>query len=275
MKENTRALINNENSILGVKNIMIDVLEKIQYHIMGEEKNIKLRQEIGILFVNTKNNIDVLNIIGDVVIWSSENEKNEEGKNKEKLIFVGMLLGLVGFLTYAFRMFYLEKNYKLLIFTGIAIGLNLSVLVLGGKLYKRKNIVEKKQKTEISISTDKAIKYLENLIDSLERYINEFQILNSEENQENGRIPKEVLELFQTLYEGINTKNEIIISSLNNNISNILIENNIEKLEYKKENEKYFDVLPSKNIEMTIKPSFIQKGSEKILLRGVATKKID
>ena len=111
-------------------------------------------------------------------------------------------------------------------------------------------------------------------MESMDRYIDEFVILNGLENKNDMNIDKNILEIFQKIDEIEKTDNKQIISTLNKETANVLLSNNIEKLDYSDETEKYFDVFPSKTSSMTIKSAFVDRDSKKVLARGVATKKI-
>ena len=276
LREGIISCIENENSLEKIKKLIIDVLEKIQYSAMSEEKNTKLRQEIGILFSSVKNNINILDIVGEVSIWSSNKNTDLKNNKKEKLIMIILHVLMINILILIFQRYFVERNYLGILGGIFVIIVEIGIIIFGLKIYKEKvDGIKTTQKGEIEINKEKAIKYMDNLFESLDRYVYELELLTKEEIIEDDTINREMLLLFQSFDEGIKTKNEIIISKINESISNILLENNIKKIDYKQGDEKYFDFLPSKTMEITIKPAFIKKDTKKVLLRGVATKKID
>ena len=148
------------------------------------------------------------------------------------------------------------------------------VLLILKKYREKTKIIDKIQKTEINIDVEKLLVFMDRTMESMDRYIDEFVILNGLENKNDMNIDKNILEIFQKIDEIEKIDNKQIISTLNRETANVLLSNNIEKLDYSDETEKYFDVFPSKTSSMTIKSAFVDRDSKKVLARGVATKKI-
>lgn len=276
LKEETKKEISAENkTVQDIKNILVQKIENIQHNIMSEEKNSKLRQQIGILFTILKENFNIYNTLGSVRIWSEENIKVY--KQKGNIVFLTLMHCFLFYsLWYSFSQG-IKLNYYTMIGVGIA-GLisEILILLLILKKYREDSkIVETVQKTEINLNIDKIMEFMDRNMEALDRYIEELTILNGLENKKESNLDKNILEVFQKFDEIEKTDNKVIVPIVNKEIENILLSNNIEKIEYSKETEKYFDILPSKNSTMTIKSAFIEKDSNKVFVRGVAIKKIN
>ncbi|WP_300328423.1 hypothetical protein [Fusobacterium sp.] len=276
LKEETKKEISAENkTVQDIKNILVQKIENIQHNVMSEEKNSKLRQQIGILFTILKENFNIYNTLGSVRIWSEENIKVY--KQKGNIVFLTLMHCVLFYsLWYSFSQG-IKLNYYTMISVGIA-GLvsEILILLLILKKYREDSkIVETVQKTEINLNIDKIMEFMDRNIEALDRYIEELTILNGLENKKESNLDKNILEVFQKFDEIEKTDNKVIVPMVNKEIENILLSNNIEKIEYSKETEKYFDILPSKNSTMTIKSAFIEKDSNKVFVRGVAIKKIN
>ncbi|MCI6153301.1 hypothetical protein [Fusobacterium perfoetens] len=275
IRESINQSLLNKKNIFDAKNILLENIEIIQHEVMSEEKNIKLRQQIGIIFTMLKENLNLYNTIGETIVWSNENNsvKNSKLSNIFTTIFhCGLIYSIIlgGFNS-------LKNKYYFISFT-FFLSFICEIILLFFIIKKYKTIsskIEKNQKTEINIDINNILNYMDNSMESIDRYIEEFKILNNLENKSDGKLNNDILMLFQKIDEADNTKNENIISSLNKEIQSILLENNIEKISYSNDKEKYFDILPSKNSSMTIKSAFIDKSNNKILVRGIATKKIN
>lgn len=276
LKEETKKEISAENkTVQDIKNILVQKIENIQHNVMSEEKNSKLRQQIGILFTILKENFNIYNTLGSVRIWSEENIKVY--KQKGNIVFLTLMHCVLFYsLWYSFSQG-IKLNYYTMIGVGIA-GLvsEILILLLILKKYREDSkIVETVQKTEINLNIDKIMEFMDRNMEALDRYIEELTILNGLENKKESNLDKNILEVFQKFDEIEKTDNKVIVPMVNKEIENILLSNNIEKIEYSKETEKYFDILPSKNSTMTIKSAFIEKDSNKVFVRGVAIKKIN
>lgn len=276
LKEETKKEISAENkTVQDIKNILVQKIENIQHNVMSEEKNSKLRQQIGILFTILKENFNIYNTLGSVRIWSEENIKVY--KQKGNIVFLTLMHCVLFYsLWYSFSQG-IKLNYYIMIGVGIA-GLvsEILILLLILKKYREDSkIIETVQKTEINLNIDKIMEFMDRNMEALDRYIEELTILNGLENKKESNLDKNILEVFQKFDEIEKTDNKVIVPMVNKEIENILLSNNIEKIEYSKETEKYFDILPSKNSTMTIKSAFIEKDSNKVFVRGVAIKKIN
>lgn len=276
LKEETKKEISAENkTVQDIKNILVQKIENIQHNVMSEEKNSKLRQQIGILFTILKENFNIYNTLGSVRIWSEENIKVY--KQKGNIVFLTLMHCVLFYsLWYSFSQG-IKLNYYTMIGVGIA-GLvsEILILLLILKKYREDSkIIETVQKTEINLNIDKIMEFMDRNMEALDRYIEELTILNGLENKKESNLDKNILEVFQKFDEIEKTDNKVIVPIVNKEIENILLSNNIEKIEYSKETEKYFDILPSKNSTMTIKSAFIEKDSNKVFVRGVAIKKIN
>lgn len=276
IKEETKKEISMENkTVQDIKNILVQKIENVQHSIMSEEKNSKLRQQIGILFTILKENFNIYNTLGSVRIWSEENIKVY--KQKGNIVFLTLMHCILFYsLWYSFSQG-IKLNYYTMIGVGV-IGLIseiLIVLLILKKYREDSKIIETVQKTEINLNIDKIMEFMDKNMEALDRYIEELTILNGLEDKKESNLDKNILEVFQKFDEIEKTDNKVIVPMINKEIENILLINNIEKIEYSKETEKYFDILPSKNSTMTIKSAFIEKDSNKVFVRGVAIKKIN
>lgn len=275
MRENIKQLLLNKRNILDVKNILLENIEIIQHKIMSEEKNIKLRQQIGILFTILKENLNLYNTIGETVIWSNENNSLKNSKLYNIFITIFHCTLIYSLILGGFQS--LKNKYYSISFIFL-ISFICEIVLIFFIIKNLKNISSKtnnEKKIEINVEINNILNHMDNLMESIDRYIEEFKILNNLENKSDRKLNNDILMLFQKIDEANNTKNENIISSLNKEIQSILLENNIEKITYSNDKEKYFDILPSKNSSMTIKSAFIDKSNNKILVRGIATKKIN
>lgn len=275
IREETRKIIlSKENTVQDIKNIILEKIEIIQHNAMSEERDSKLRQQIGILFSTLKENLNIYNTLGEVKIWSEE--KGYTYKEKGNSVFLAIIhCILIYSIWFSFSQGLKNKLYMNV--GGAVIGLiceALIVLLILKKYREKVKIVDKIQKTEINIDVEKLLYFMDKAMESMDRYIDEFVILNGLENKNDTSIDKNILEIFQKIDEIEKTDNKMIISTLNRETTNVLLANNIEKLNYSEGTEKYFDVFPSKSSSMTIKSAFVDKNTKKVLARGVATKKI-
>lgn len=276
LKEETKKEISAENkTVQDIKNILVQKIENIQHNVMSEEKNSKLRQQIGILFTILKENFNIYNTLGSVRIWSEENIKVY--KQKGNIVFLTLMHCVLFYsLWYSFSQG-IKLNYYTMVGVGVAglVSEILIVLLILKKYREDSKIIETVQKTEINLNIDKIMEFMDRNMEALDRYIEELTILNGLENKKESNLDKNILEVFQKFDEIEKTDNKVIVPIVNKEIENILLANNIEKIEYSKETEKYFDILPSKNSTMTIKSAFVEKDSNKVFVRGVAIKKIN
>lgn len=276
IKEETKKEISAENkTVQDIKNILVQKIENIQHNVMSEEKNSKLRQQIGIFFTILKENFNIYNTLGSVRIWSEENIKVY--KQKGNIVFLTLMHCVLFYsLWYSFSQG-IKLNYYTMIGVGVAgiVSEILIVLLILKKYREDSKIIETVQKTEINLNIDKIMEFMDRNMEALDRYIEELTILNGLENKKESNLDKNILEVFQKFDEIEKTDNKVIVPIVNKEIENILLANNIEKIEYSKETEKYFDILPSKNSTMTIKSAFVEKESNKVFVRGVAIKKIN
>ena len=276
IKDETRKEISLEDkTVQDIKNILVQKIENIQHSVMSEEKNSKLRQQIGILFTILKENFNLYNTLGSVRIWSEENI--EIYKQKGDIVFLTLIHCVLFYsLWYTFSQGIKLGHY---IMTGVGvIGLIseiLVILLILKKYRENSKMIETVQKTEINLNIGKILEFMDKNMENLDRYIEELSILNGLEDKKDNNLDKNILEVFQKLDEVEKTDNQIIMSTLNKEIESILLRNNIEKIEYSDNTEKYFDVLPSKNSTMTIKSAFVEKDTQKVFVRGVAIKKIN
>lgn len=276
MKNETKKEISLEDkTVQDIKNILVQKIENIQHSVMSEEKNSKLRQQIGILFTILKENFNLYNTLGSVRIWSEENIKIY--KQRGNAVFLTLIHCVLFYsLWYSFTQG-IKLNYYSMIGVGV-VGLISEILVILFIIKKYREdskIIETVQKTEINLNIDKIMEFMDRNMEALDRYIEELTILNGLENKKESNLDKNILEVFQKFDEIEKTDNKVIVPIVNKEIEDILLTNNIEKIEYSKETEKYFDILPSKNSTMTIKSAFIEKDSNKVFVRGVAIKKIN
>lgn len=275
MREDTRKLITSkENSVQDIKNILLEKIENIQHNVMSEERDSKLRQQIGIIFSIIKSNFNIYNTLGEAKIWSEETSAIY--KEKGNTVFLAVIHCI---LIYSIWFSFSQglKNKLYLNVGGAIIGFiceAVIVLLIVKKYREKTKRIDKIQKIEINLDVEKVLDFMDKEMASIDRYIDELIILNGLENKNDTNIDKNILEIFQKIDEIEKTDNKMIISTLNKETTNVLLSNNIEKLDYSDETEKYFDVFPSKNSSMTIKSAFVDRDSKKVLVRGVATKKI-
>ena len=275
IREDTgKTILAKENTIQDIKNIILEKIETIQHTTMSEERDSRLRQQIGIMFSMVKENFNIYNTLGEAKIWSEESGITY--KEKGNSVFLAVIHCILVYSIW----FSFSQGLKNKLYTnvgGAIVGFiceAIIVLLILKKYREKTKTIDKIQKTEINIDVEKLLVFMDRTMESMDRYIDEFVILNGLENKNDMNIDKNILEIFQKIDEIEKTDNKQIISTLNRETANVLLSNNIEKLDYSDETEKYFDVFPSKTSSMTIKSAFVDRDSKKVLARGVATKKI-
>ena len=238
-------------------------LAQVEQNTMAEQEDDLLRQQLGILFSCCKTAVNLLSISVLPKVWMAETQPSKRNKAQTMLwIVAGCLQGAVGFYCYTMQ---LTLVWMMLI-ASLALG---GVAVFLWKKAQKKESFADRYKVTMSPDVSKLSHAIDVQMQAIDRYMNDFIYLNEQQ----GSLPKlpdhKMLEHISNMMEALYACGGGATEA-REAAGKMLAQFGINEIEYTKEHERLFTMLPSKTVTRTIVPALVASESFELLHLGVA-----
>lgn len=254
---------------------ILDLISKIEYELLANQKIEIVRKQCAILFDCVKNAINVISSVTEVDLWQKNDRYKTKSRIKNNLATLIAAILSITFSVLAGYFAFQSNDYKLLII--------LSLDLVSVMLFFSFNFVKNKRnkanhqavdfKPVILVNTDKLIVILGEIMRVIDKRIEELELLQLNTiKQANGEMDDTIYEIFQQLFEAKRMNDSELALETIKAVQFYLHNNEIKCVEYSPEKDRYFEILPSKEKSRTIVPAFVK--GDHVIKKGRATKQI-
>jgi len=239
-------------------------LSQAEQNALAEMSDDILRQQAGLLMSCIRQSVSLLEAQDSTQVWVPQSMQTK-AKRPAALRWSALALQLLVCLWCCAEQLW----FGLLLAAGAFIFS--AVLFFTERRYKAPVQAENECRITTSLNTDKLFSLLDGQLRAADRYLNDFQYLNDQlriggSDCSDDAVISRASDMMEALYDVADEERETVQEAA----VRLLDVLGMQVLDYSEENAQYFNTLPSKNVNRTLRPAILSGKDSTLLQRGTA-----